>query len=113
MVNNAVPSVKLGVYERVSTARQGRSGLGLEALRKAIDGFAASKIAILARFTEVESGRKTGRPGLVKALNLANLSGATLVIAKLDPLSRNAAFCSRSMAAGCASSPATWQRRAT
>ena len=93
MVNQAVPYAKFVAYERVSTARQGRSGLGLEAQRKAIDDFAASKGAdVLARFTEVESGRKNERPELAKALTLAKLTGATLVIAKLDRLSRNAAF---------------------
>lgn len=93
MVRDAATFVKLVAYERVSTARQGRSGLGLEAQRKAIDDFAASKDAkVLARFTEVESGRKAERPELEKALTLAKLTGATLVIAKLDRLSRNAAF---------------------
>jgi DNA invertase Pin-like site-specific DNA recombinase len=93
MVNNAVPSMKLVAYERVSTARQGRSGLGLEAQRKAINDFAVARnAAVTARFTEVESGRKTDRPELAMALNLAKLTGATLVIAKLDRLSRNAAF---------------------
>ena len=80
-------------YERVSTARQGQSGLGLEAQRNAIDGFAAGRGAeVLARFTEVESGRNPNRPELTKAIQLARLTGATLVIAKLDRLSRNAAF---------------------
>ena len=80
-------------YERVSTARQGASGLGLEAQRKAIDDFAASRGAtLLGRFTEVESGRKADRPELAKALDLARLTGSTLLIAKLDRLSRNAAF---------------------
>ncbi|KHQ49728.1 recombinase family protein [Mameliella alba] len=80
-------------YERVSTVRQGRSGLGLEAQRNAIDSFATSRSAqVLARFTEVESGKRNTRPELDKALNLARLTGATLVIAKLDRLSRNAAF---------------------
>ncbi len=80
-------------YERVSTARQGQSGLGLEAQRRTIDGFAASRSAeVLARFTEVESGRNPDRPELGKAIQLARLTGATLVIAKLDRLSRNAAF---------------------
>ncbi len=87
------PSLRLVAYERVSTARQGRSGLGLAAQRKAIDDFAEARgAAVLARFTEVESGRKDERPELAKALNLARLTGATLVIAKLDRLSRNAAF---------------------
>ena len=80
-------------YERVSTARQGASGLGLEAQRHSIDHFTTSRGAtVLARFTEVESGRKADRPELAKALHLAKVTGATLVIAKLDRLSRNAAF---------------------
>jgi DNA invertase Pin-like site-specific DNA recombinase len=83
----------LVAYERVSTARQGASGLGLKALRKVIEHFAASRGAdVQARFTEVESGRKANRPELLKALHLAKVTGATLVIAKLDRLSRNAAF---------------------
>jgi DNA invertase Pin-like site-specific DNA recombinase len=64
MVRNAAPNPKLVAYERVSTARQGKSGLGLAAQRKAIDDYAAAKGGtILARFTEVESGRgrTTGR----------------------------------------------------
>ncbi|MEQ9314833.1 MAG: recombinase family protein [Henriciella sp.] len=93
MVREIVPSLKLVAYERVSTARQGRSGLGLEAQRTAIEQFASSRDAqIIGRFTEVESGRKTDRPKLAEALGLARLTGATLVIAKLDRLSRNAAF---------------------
>jgi DNA invertase Pin-like site-specific DNA recombinase len=93
MVSGIATSLKLVAYERVSTARQGRSGLGLEAQRKAIDTFAAERSAqVLDRFTEVESGRRNDRPELDKALNLARLTGATLVIAKLDRLSRNAAF---------------------
>ena len=80
-------------YERVSTARQGASGLGMEAQRQAIEGFAAQRNAdLIARFTEVESGRNPDRPELGKALHLAKVTGATLVIAKLDRLSRNAAF---------------------
>ena len=80
-------------YERVSTARQGASGLGLEAQRNAIDSFAALRQAtILARFTEVESGKTSDRPELTRALHLARITGAVLIIAKLDRLSRNAAF---------------------
>ena len=79
-------------YERASTARQGASGLGIEAQRQAIDGFVAQRGAtLIARFTEVESGRNPDRPELQKALHLAKVTGATLVIAKLDRLSRNAA----------------------
>ncbi|MEO5613401.1 MAG: recombinase family protein, partial [Cypionkella sp.] len=80
-------------YERVSTARQGASGLGLEAQRNTIDAFAVARAAeILARFTEVERGKTANRPQLTAAIQLARLTGATLVIAKLDRLSRNAAF---------------------
>jgi DNA invertase Pin-like site-specific DNA recombinase len=67
--------------------------LGLEAQRKVIEDFAASRGAqVLARFTEVESGRKADRHELPKALHLAKVTGTTLMIAKLDRLSRNAAF---------------------
>ena len=93
MVRDAAPNPKLVAYERVSTAKQGRSGLGLEAQRKAIEAYAADRSAqILDRFTEVESGRKNDRPELERALQLSRITGATLVIAKLDRLSRNAAF---------------------
>lgn len=85
--------MKLVAYRRVSTARQGASGLGLEAQAKAIDDYAQAKRAqVIASFTEVESGKANDRPELTKALHLAQLTGATLVIAKLDRLSRNAAF---------------------
>jgi DNA invertase Pin-like site-specific DNA recombinase len=89
----SAPPQRLIAYERVSTARQGASGLGLEAQRQSIDRFAASRGAeVLARFTEVESGKNPNRPELTAAIQLARLTGATLVIAKLDRLSRNAAF---------------------
>ncbi len=85
--------MRIVAYERVSTARQGASGLGIAAHRQAIDGFAARRAAtLIGRFTEVESGRNPDRPELAKALHLAKVTGATLVIAKLDRLSRNAAF---------------------
>ena len=93
MVNGTALPLRLVAYERVSTARQGRSGLGIEAQRKAIDDFAAARGSeVLARFTEVESGKVADRPELAKALHLARVTGATLVIAKLDRLSHNAAF---------------------
>lgn len=80
-------------YLRVSTAQQGRSGLGLDAQRAAIKAYAAQRHAtVLRTFTEVESGQNNARTELAKALHLAKVTGATLVIAKLDRLSRNAAF---------------------
>ncbi len=85
--------MKIVAYHRVSTARQGASGLGLEAQTKAIEDYAKAKDAILVgSFTEIESGKTNDRPELAKALQLAQVTGATLVISKLDRLSRNAAF---------------------
>jgi DNA invertase Pin-like site-specific DNA recombinase len=101
-------------YERVSTARQGASGLGLEAQRHAIESFAASRGAtILDRFTEVESGRNADRPELAKALHLARVTGATLVIAKLDRLSRDAAFLLTLRDSGVRFAAADMRRRTT
>ncbi len=93
MVVASASAQRFVAYERVSAARQGATGLGLEAQRKSIEAFAAARGAeVPARFTEVESGRKADRPELARALHLAKVTGATLVIAKLDRLSRNAAF---------------------
>lgn len=84
---------KLVAYHRVSTAKQGSSGLGLEAQRRAIMEYVATRAGVVtASFTEVESGKNNERPELQKAVHLARVTGATLVIAKLDRLSRNAAF---------------------
>jgi len=80
-------------YLRVSTTKQGQSGLGLEAQRKAVtDYLNGGNWSLLAEFVEVESGKKNDRPELNKALAHCKLTGATLVIAKLDRLSRNAHF---------------------
>jgi DNA invertase Pin-like site-specific DNA recombinase len=85
--------MKLVPYYRVSTQKQGRSGLGLDAQRAAVEAYAKRTGAKIAKtFTEVESGKLNGRPELAKALHLAKVTGATLTIAKLDRLSRNAAF---------------------
>ncbi|CCQ72544.1 recombinase family protein [Magnetospira sp. QH-2] len=85
--------MKIVAYHRVSTTKQGSSGLGLEAQTRAIEEYARSKGGTLVgSFTEVESGKNNDRPELEKALHLAKVTGATLVIAKLDRLSRNAAF---------------------
>jgi DNA invertase Pin-like site-specific DNA recombinase len=84
---------KLVAYLRVSTAKQGHSGLGIAAQQEAIEGYARSIGAkVTQTFTEVESGKLNARPELEKALHLAKVTGAVLVIAKLDRLSRNAAF---------------------
>lgn len=85
--------MKIVCYLRVSTARQGASGLGLEAQLQAVQQYAgAVSASIIATFTEVETGKLNTRPQLAQALHLAKVTGATLVIAKLDRLSRNAAF---------------------
>lgn len=80
-------------YYRVSTDRQGRSGLGLEAQRKAVtDYLNGGKWSLIEEFTEVESGKRDDRPKLAEALALCRAYNATLVIAKLDRLSRDAHF---------------------
>jgi DNA invertase Pin-like site-specific DNA recombinase len=84
---------KFIAYYRVSTARQGRSGLGLEAQRQAVADFLnGGNWEVVQHFTEVESGKKIARPQLEKALQACRLYGAKLVIARLDRLSRNAHF---------------------
>jgi DNA invertase Pin-like site-specific DNA recombinase len=80
-------------YFRVSTAEQGRSGLGLEAQRASVATFCrARECEVLGEFVEVESGKRDDRPQLRAAMQRARVTGATLVIAKLDRLSRNVAF---------------------
>ncbi len=80
-------------YYRVSTKRQGTSGLGLEAQHETVTQFAKTKFgAIIAEFTEVESGKNNNRTELHKAIAKAKQNNATLLIAKLDRLSRNASF---------------------
>jgi DNA invertase Pin-like site-specific DNA recombinase len=79
-------------YYRVSTTKQGASGLGLEAQRASVRAFAHSDDAIIAEYTEVESGKRDSREQLQAAIAGAKQHGATLIIAKLDRLSRNAGF---------------------
>jgi DNA invertase Pin-like site-specific DNA recombinase len=80
-------------YLRVSTNRQGRSGLGLEAQRKAVDDFLnGGNWQVVKEFVEVESGKRTDRPVLAEAIKACRLYGAKLVIAKIDRLSRDAHF---------------------
>lgn len=88
-------------YLRVSTARQGVSGLGLEAQRAAVTAhIAASGHTLVTEYVEVESGAKAARPQLAAALAACKLHRATLVIAKLDRLARNVAFISNMMDGG-------------
>lgn len=85
--------MKIVAYLRVSTQKQARSGLGRDAQRTAIETYASEKRAtVIAWYTETESGKLNTRPELERALHHAKVTGATLVIAKLDRLSRNAAF---------------------
>jgi DNA invertase Pin-like site-specific DNA recombinase len=79
-------------YLRVSTDKQGKSGLGLEAQQTAINGFLRSSDRLVATFTEVESGKKASRPELHMALARCKATGATLLVAKVDRLSRNLPF---------------------
>jgi len=80
-------------YLRVSTMKQGRSGLGLDAQREAVRSYLdGGKWKLIAEFVEVESGKDDNRPKLKEALHRAKVTGATLIIAKLDRLSRNVAF---------------------
>lgn len=95
------PTERFVCYYRVSTQRQGESGLGLEAQRRAVESFLKSKEGeVVAEFTEVESGRKSARPQLAEALALCRRKRAILVIAKLDRLARNVHFVSGLMEAG-------------
>lgn len=81
------------VYYRVSTQKQGKSGLGLEAQEHAVNEYLATKGGkLLSSFTDIESGSKNDRPELQKALRKCRLTGSTLLIAKLDRLSRNRRF---------------------
>jgi DNA invertase Pin-like site-specific DNA recombinase len=88
-------------YYRVSTDKQGRSGLGLEAQREAVQCYLnGGSWTLAAEVTEVESGKRNDRPELDRALGLCRLYGATLVVAKLDRLARNVAFISKLMESG-------------
>ncbi len=88
-------------YVRVSTQKQGNSGLGLEGQEHALHGYAQATGGLLLRtYKEVETGKRNDRPELAKALAHAKRSGATLVIAKLDRLARNVHFVSGLMESG-------------
>jgi DNA invertase Pin-like site-specific DNA recombinase len=80
-------------YLRVSTDRQGKSGLGIEAQREAVAGYLnGGQWTLIGDYVETESGKADDRPELARALARCNMTGATLIVAKLDRLSRNQSF---------------------
>lgn len=86
-------------YYRVSTAKQGRSGLGLEAQKEAVARYLAGG-KIVGEFTEVESGRNDARPELDKALAMGRMYRAPVVVAKVDRLTRSVGFLMKLLEAG-------------
>lgn len=88
-------------YLRVSTQRQGKSGLGLEAQREAVATYLnGGRWTLVQELVEVESGKRNDRPKLAEALALCRVHRATLLVAKLDRLARNVAFISALMESG-------------
>lgn len=88
-------------YYRVSTDKQGRSGLGIEAQQSAVETYLnGGSWHLAASFTEIESGKRNDRPKLEEALTMCRLLKARLVIARLDRLSRNASFLLNLQASG-------------
>lgn len=88
-------------YYRVSTQKQGRSGLGLEAQQHAVKSFLKPDDQLIAEYREIESGKNDDRPQLAAAIRHSQREGATLVIAKLDRLGRHAAFVMALRDSGC------------
>jgi DNA invertase Pin-like site-specific DNA recombinase len=99
MLTPGTPAI---AYRRVSTTKQGVSGLGLEAQEAAVLAFVASRgLQLIERYTEIETGtRKRRRPVLAAALEHTRRTGAVLLIAKLDRLARNVAVVSSLMESG-------------
>lgn len=94
---------KFVAYYRVSTKRQGASGLGLEGQKKAVqDHLNGGDWELLADFTEIESGKRTDRhrPELKRALEMCAETGATIIVAKLDRLTRNVGFLAKIIDSG-------------
>lgn len=93
--------MKFVAYYRVSTVRQGQSGLGLEAQRAAVSSYVLGNGGkVVSEFVEVESGKVAARPELARALAEAKRQGAVLLIAKLDRLARNVAFIANLLESG-------------
>ena len=93
--------MKTIAYYRVSTKKQGDSGLGLEAQKAALESFVkVNQATLVAEYREVESGKHDNRPELAKALAHAKRSKAKLIVAKMDRLSRNATFLSQLLDSG-------------
>jgi DNA invertase Pin-like site-specific DNA recombinase len=92
---------KFIAYYRVSTSKQGKSGLGLDAQRAAVANYLnGGRWTIKAEFTEVESGRCSERPQLARALATARVHRLPLIVAKVDRLTRSVAFLSQLLEAG-------------
>lgn len=92
---------KFVAYYRVSTKRQGASGLGIAAQRSAVAAYLNGTSGVIAaEFTEMESGRRSDRPALEKALTTARIHQAALVVAKVDRLTRSVGFLSKLLEAG-------------
>ena len=83
--------MKYVIYYRVSTKKQGLSGLGLEAQKTIVENYIKNSI-VVAEFTEIETGKSANRPQLNKALECCKQHNTTLLVAKLDRLSRNLHF---------------------
>jgi DNA invertase Pin-like site-specific DNA recombinase len=92
---------KFVAYYRVSTTRQGRSGLGLQAQQQAVANYLnGADWTIVAEFTEIESGKRSDRPELDKALAACRLHRASLIVSKVDRLTRSVSFLSKLLDAG-------------
>lgn len=103
MLSDTVTPTRYVTYYRVSTVRQGMSGLGIDAQRETVRQFLnGGSWVVVAEYVEIESGRKSDveRPQLSKALAAAKAQGAKLLVAKLDRLSRSVAFVSALMESG-------------
>lgn len=94
-------TMKIIAYYRVSTKKQGKSGLGLDAQESAVQAFIKHNDAkLVAEYTEIETGKYSHRPRLQEAIQHARLAKATIVIAVLDRLARNVAFTAALMESG-------------